>query len=261
MTRVLILAAGSGKRLRPLTKNKPKILVKLFGKSILERQLELFESCKIKDIAIVSGYKSNLLKKFKLINFKNKNYNKSNMVVSLFSAMKFLKENNSEDLIITYGDIIYEKKNLLKVMNEKNDICVMIDKHWLNYWKLRFKNPLSDAESLILDKKNFLKEVGKKTNNYKNINGQYTGLIKVKGRVINKLIKFYQKLDKKKFYDGNNFQNMYLTTFIQLLINNNIKIKAVIVKNGWLEVDSIKDLNLYKKLYFKNTLDKFCKLS
>jgi len=75
------------------------------------------------------------------------------------------------------------------------------------------------------------------------------------------LIKFYQKLDKKKLYDGNNFQNMYLTTFIQLLINNNIKVKAVIVKNGWLEVDSIQDLNLYKKLYFKNTLDKFCKLS
>lgn len=260
MTRVLILAAGSGKRLRPLTKNKPKILVSLFGKSILQRQLELFKSCKIKDIAIVSGYKSNLLKKFKIINFQNKNYDNTNMVVSLFSAMSFLKKKTSEDLIITYGDIIYEKKNLLKVMNEKNDICIMIDKHWLNYWKLRFKNPLSDAESLILDSKNFIKEVGKKTNDYKNINGQYTGLIKVKGKMINKLIKFYKKLDKKKFYDGKNFQNMYLTSFIQLLIKDNFKIKAVLVKNGWLEIDSIQDLNLYKRLYSKNKLDKFCKL-
>jgi choline kinase len=260
VTRVLILAAGSGKRLRPLTKNKPKILVSLFGKSILQRQLELFKSCKIKDIAIVSGYKSNLLKKFKIINFQNKNYDNTNMVTSLFSAMSFLKKKTSEDLIITYGDIIYEKKNLLKVMNEKNDICIMIDKHWLNYWKLRFKNPLSDAESLILDSKNFIKEVGKKTNDYKNINGQYTGLIKVKGKMINKLIKFYKKLDKKKFYDGKNFQNMYLTSFIQLLIKDNIKIKAVLVKNGWLEVDSIQDLNLYKRLYSKNKLDKFCKL-
>ena len=94
MTRVLILAAGSGKRLRPLTKNKPKILVSLFGKSILQRQLELFKSCKIKDIAIVSGYKSNLLKKFKIINFQNKNYDNTNMVVSLFSAMSFLKKKN-----------------------------------------------------------------------------------------------------------------------------------------------------------------------
>ena len=53
---------------------------------------------------------------------------------------------------------------------------------------------------------------------------------------------------------------MYLTSFIQLLIKDNIKIKAVLVKNGWLEIDSIQDLNLYKRLYSKNKLDKFCKL-
>ena len=62
----IILAAGKGERLQPLTNDKPKCLVELFGKSLLEWQIEAFQSSGITDITIVSGYKSDL------INFKFK---------------------------------------------------------------------------------------------------------------------------------------------------------------------------------------------
>ena len=44
--KIIILAAGEGKRLRPLTNEKPKCMVELFGKSILETQIDIFKYCK-----------------------------------------------------------------------------------------------------------------------------------------------------------------------------------------------------------------------
>ena len=53
----IILAAGEGTRLRPLTNKVPKCMVTLFGKSLLEWQLNIFRECNIKDISIITGYK------------------------------------------------------------------------------------------------------------------------------------------------------------------------------------------------------------
>ena len=54
----IILAAGKGERLHPLTENKPKCLVELFGKSLLQWQISAFHEFGIDDITVVSGYKS-----------------------------------------------------------------------------------------------------------------------------------------------------------------------------------------------------------
>ena len=56
--KAIILAAGEGKRLRPLTDNIPKAMVKLFNMSLLERQIEIFQKCGINDIVVVGGYKN-----------------------------------------------------------------------------------------------------------------------------------------------------------------------------------------------------------
>ena len=66
--KAIILAAGKGSRLNSLTKNKPKCLVSLFGKTILEWKLEAFQKCGISDITVVRGYKG------EMINFKNLTY-------------------------------------------------------------------------------------------------------------------------------------------------------------------------------------------
>jgi len=52
--------------------------------------------------------------------------------------------------------------------------------NWKRYWDLRFKDPLSDAETLIFDDKGYITELGKKPVSYDQIKGQYTGLIKVR---------------------------------------------------------------------------------
>ena len=99
--RALILAAGQGKRLGKASKNRPKCLVELFGKTIISNQLEVLNSNNIEEINIVTGYKSNLLDNLNLNVYHNKDFEKTNMVFSMFQASD-LFDSNETDLIVLW---------------------------------------------------------------------------------------------------------------------------------------------------------------
>mgnify|MGYP001194829550 FL=1 len=254
----IILAAGKGERLQPLTNDKPKCLVELFGKSLLEWQIEAFQSSGITDITIVSGYKSDLINFPEITILKNEKYESTNMVETLFSA----KEKMLDSTIVSYGDIIFEKNVLESLINSPNDISVIVDKQWKRLWGKRFQDPLSDAESLIIED-GCIVEIGQKVNSYEKICGQYIGLMKFQGSGID-LIKRHYEEAKNQANTGTNplnaslpFEKSYLTDFLYSLIRGGATIKAVPVNNGWLEIDTLSDLDLYEFLYKKGELADF----
>ena len=59
--KVIILAAGMSSRLRPLTSNKPKCMLKLSNETLIERQIKIFHNHNINDITIVTGYRSEVI--------------------------------------------------------------------------------------------------------------------------------------------------------------------------------------------------------
>jgi choline kinase len=256
MTKALILAAGQGTRLRPITNDRPKCLVPFMGITLLERQVTTLHSQGVTDIHIATGYRADQIEELGFDTSLNKKFNKTNMVESLFSASNFMT-NCDEDLIIAYGDIIYKKENLQKLLSCNDEVSIMIDKDWLSLWSFRLENPLDDAETLVVNSKGYITELGQKPKNYEKIQGQYTGLIKIRADKIQDFMGFYKSLDRTANYDGNDFFNMYMTTFIQLLINANWKIKASMVKNGWLEVDSVDDLTIYEEMASKGQLEEY----
>jgi L-glutamine-phosphate cytidylyltransferase len=256
LTKALILAAGQGSRLRPLTNSRPKCLVKLNGETLLSRQIRVLRSEMIEDIHVVTGYLADQIKNLGLSTSHNKNFDRTNMVSSFFCAMEFINS-CKEDLIISYGDIVYDPENLRALLESSEEVSLMIDQNWKELWSLRIENPLDDAETLKLDENNLVTELGKKPINYDEIQGQYTGLIKIRADMLEKLVSFYKSLDRGGQYDGNDFSNMYMTSFIQLLINSGWNVKAVNVINGWLEVDTVADLTVYEKLAQRSELQKF----
>jgi len=258
MTRAIILAAGQGTRLRPLTNHSPKCLVTLAGKSLLDHQTQVLKSSGIHNIHVVAGYCAEQIMQRGYSCSINKDYATTNMVETLFSALDYLR--GTDDLIISYGDIIYQTNNLYALLASHDAINIMVDIAWRDYWALRFPNPLSDAETLKLDPSGYIIELGKKPHSFADIEGQYTGLIKVSANKINAFIDFYQQLDRNAQYDGRDFAYMYLTSFLQALINAGWKIKAVPVKNGWLEVDSVEDLQKYETLTAAGQLARFYQL-
>ncbi len=245
--KMLIVAAGQGTRLRPLTNEMPKCMVKFKNKSIIDYILKAAKNCGINDIAIINGYKFEVLEKYlkseNLKFFNNKNYDKTNMVSSLFCAEEFM----DDDLIISYADIIYQKQILEKLMNSKDNFSVVVDRKWKELWSLRMENPLDDAETLKI-KNGSIIEIGKKANSYYEIEGQYIGLFKISKKIIHQVIKFYHNLNKAGVYDGKNFDNMFMTSFIQMIIDNLLNVTPIFIDGGWVEIDSLDDLKKLEKI-------------
>ena len=254
MIRCLILASGEGKRLRPFTDECPKSLVSFLGKPLIFHQIDKLKALGIEDIAITTGYKADKFDKLNYQTFYNKFFDSTNMVESLFSARSFIEEAQS-DIIISYGDIVYEKKNLKTVLEARGDIVVMVDDGWFDLWSIRNEDPLNDAETLKYGNNGQIIELGKKPKSLADIKGQYTGLIKIPYNKKNEFISFYDHLDRSISYDGHNFKKMYMTSFLQLFINAGWMIMPAHVNHGWLEIDTTEDLKLYEKLSHKKELD------
>ncbi|MBT4730430.1 phosphocholine cytidylyltransferase family protein [Candidatus Woesearchaeota archaeon] len=244
--KMIIVSAGQGTRLRPLTNNKPKCMVEYNGKPIIDYILDAAEYCHIKDISIVNGYKKDMLeshlKDRGCTFFTNKEFYKTNMVYTLFNAKEFM----SGDIIISYADIVYRPKILERLMASNADFSVVVDKDWKELWSLRMESPLEDAETLKIQDGHII-ELGKKPNSYNEIEGQYIGLIKISKFALPKFIKFYENLDKAKNYDGKDYNNMYMTSLIQMIIDNVMDVTPVFINGGWIEIDSTEDIKAYNE--------------
>ncbi len=261
--KAIILAAGLGNRLLPLTEDKPKCLIEFSGKTLLDRLLKTFKSCGVNDIVLVIGHKNEKIKNVDLNLVKNKKYNKTGIMHSLFCA----REKLEETVIISYGDIIFENSVLEKLLESKYDITAVVDKKWKRYWKLRTDKPLSDVESLLMDEKNFITNIGEKNlKNYEQVCGQFIGLLKFQNKGLKDLKDFFGKIysEASKEYNPLNpnvsFEQSTLTNFLQGMIMNGHKIKAIPIENGWLEFDTIKDFEIYNKMLTNDTLSDFIKI-
>ena len=243
----LILAAGTGTRLRPITNDIPKCLVKIGNKSLLDWQLENLKKAGIKNINIVTGYKQDKIIKDREIKFNkiyfNKSYNSTNMVKSLLLA----KDLFHTDLLISYSDIIYKTEIVKLLLESKHKNVIIIDIDWYKLWSKRFKEPLDDAETLSYDKNFNLLKIGKKTRNINDIMGQYIGLMKFGKNALS----FLNDLDIKNKIDN----NLFMTDLIRKFLRNKIEIKVLPIKRGWLEIDSLNDLTLYNEEIKKQKIE------
>ena len=121
MTRALILAAGQGTRLRPLTDEKPKCLVPLMGKPLLVHQVHTLQQAGINNIQIATGYRKDQIKALGFDYSFNERFAETNMVETLFCASDFIQREG--DLIIAYGDIVYQLSNLKALLDCDDEIA------------------------------------------------------------------------------------------------------------------------------------------
>jgi len=258
--KAIILAAGIGNRLSPFTEDKPKCLIDFSGKTLLDRTVKTFKNCGVNDIVLVTGYKSEKINRADLDLVKNERYSETGIMHSLSCA----KEKFDETVIVSYSDIIFEKSVLEKLLKSKDDISAIVDKKWKRYWELRFDEPLSDAESLLIDKKNFITNIGE-TNlkSFDKICGQVVGLVKFQNNGLKYLKEFFNKIysEATKEYNPLNtnvsFEQSTFNNFLQGMVVNGYKIKAVPIENGWLEFDTVKDYEIYNKMLADNSLSDF----
>ncbi len=252
--KVIILAAGQGTRLRPLTDDRPKCMVEVNGRSIIERQLDTMHACGIEDsdITIIAGYRGDVLqRKFadtKMNIIINENYETTNMVCSLMCAGQLME--TQEDILISYGDIIYNETVLRKVLASDEPASVIVDDGWYSYWSERCENPLDDAETLMFDENDYLIEIGQKTDDLSKVQSQYIGLMRFRAKGLKAMLALAKEAEERTakgiglWRTTRTYQKMYMTDLLQGLIDEGNKLKAIHIQRGWFEIDDCEDLKV-----------------
>lgn len=235
----IVLAAGEGTRLRPYTLERPKCLVEIDGRSLLDRQLEILKAEGVTENVLVGGYLSDMLEGRGSKLLTNPRYDETNMVWTLFCA----EEELEGELLVAYGDIVYSRENLRALLVSDADIAVTIDLEWEAYWRERFEDPLEDAETLKISDDGHILEIGKKPNSLNEIDGQYMGLMKFSPTGVAALKKVFQEAKRTGFLAGRPVENAYMTDLLQAMIHEGYRVTPVFVHNGWVEIDTVEDLN------------------
>ena len=156
----------------------------------------------------------------------------------VYSFKNVLKKFKSDEIIVIYSDILFERKCLSKIIKSKHSISTVIDKDWKKKWKNK-SNYMEDLEELKI-KNSKIYSLGKKTYDLKDIDGRFLGITKFsKKTIINLKKNFFPRILRQN-------KNIDFTNFLMILISNNFKVKAVSDKFDWHEFDNPKDFKIFR---------------
>jgi L-glutamine-phosphate cytidylyltransferase len=246
--KAIIIAAGSATRLGKLTDKKPKGLLEINGKSIIQRQIELFKKYNIDDIIVITGPH----KEFGISNVtyvEDVNYENHDVLGSLMAASNFL----NGEVLTCYSDILFDEEILKQILNFNGEIGIPIDLDWEKNYINRIQHPKSEADNVILNQKTILKI--KKNISFCNSNeviGEFLGPVIFSENGSKIFVETYKKLQNTHnghFHNSPSLKKAYLTDMIQELIDNNIKIDPIIISGKWCEIDTIEDFKKAELLF------------
>lgn len=236
--RGIILAAGRGKRMGDLTDNHPKGMLSLHNKTLIEWQMLAMQHAGVNEISIIKGYRAEVFS-YQVHYFENTRWEQTNMLSSLLCAEAWLSQ---DTCLVSYSDIVYKSDVVQSIQNAHGDIVITFDPNWLSLWQQRFSDPLSDAE-IFKYENNMLIDVGGKTKNLSDIQGQYMGLLKFTVNGWNKTKEFLEQFSRDVI------DKLDMTALLKLMLNNNFKISVVAINTPWCEVDNITDFQLCQKIF------------
>lgn len=224
--RAILLAAGMGTRLRPLTLETPKPLIKVNGESMIERQIEALKDIGVEEIIIVTGY---LKEKFDFLKEKygikliyNDKYNVYNNIYTMYLVKDYLR-----DAYVIEGDI-YLNRNFLKANMEQSSYFSAPKYGYKDEWILRM-----DANDFVIDI-----EVGSEDGEYIMCGVSYWN--DKDGKLI------VEKLDE--CVKSGEFTELFWDDIVKNNISNlSIKVEKI-DSNDVYEIDSLYDLDKLNKI-------------
>ncbi len=240
----IILAAGMGKRLKDLTQNNTKCMVKVNGVTLIDRMLHQIEKADLSRIIIVVGYEGQKLIdyidtldiKTPITYIDNPIYYKTNNIYSLALAKDWLCK---EDTLLFESDIIFEDSILQSLIDDPRDTLALVDKY----------EPWMDGTCVKLDEQdNIIDFVPGKKFDFNNTKGYF--------KTVN-IYKFGKKFSESRYvpfldaYQAALGENEYyeqVLRVIAMLDEPIIKAKRL---NGekWYEIDDIQDLDIAESLF------------
>jgi L-glutamine-phosphate cytidylyltransferase len=235
--KAIILAAGRGSRMQQMTDDRPKCLVELHGRALIDLQIDALRAGGVDQIAVVTGYRREALATRGLVEFHNTRWAETNMVSSLECAHAWLE---SGPCIVSYSDIFYQPEAVRALVASSAAMALTYDVNWLALWTRRFGDPLLDAETFRLDSQGHLREIGNKPLSLEAIQGQYMGLLRFTPQAWHEIVRIRAAMPAAER------DRMHMTGTLQKVIDAaRVAVVGVPYAGEWGEVDSAEDLRAY----------------
>ena len=251
----IIAAAGFEKQLLPLIEDKPKCLLDIKGKTILERQVATLNESNIKEIALVRGYKKEAITLPNIRYYDNDRYEDTGELFSLFCAENEMKGR----CLFLYGDIIFEAAVLEKLLKSSADISLVVDLAWYDQQQHGQSAPHIKPDLVSLqdppgqsylfryitpDEQNRILKIGQHIP-HEQAHGEFIGLAMFSERGIEAFKQVYraaqEKFQNTGFHEAGSLNKASFTDMIQELIDTGHSVNCVPTFKGWMEVDSFEE--------------------
>lgn len=243
--KAVILAAGRGKRMGKLTADRPKGALEVDGHALIDWQIEALRAAGVKEIAVVTGHAPEALVGRDVTYIHNPNWAKGTQVETLLKASDWIGD---EPVIASYSDIIYHPCAALALLERPGDIVVAYDADHRWLWQRRFGNWLKDSETFKLGPGQVLTEIGGKSTDIEELDGQFMGLMLLTPKGLAQL------LDSSVAAAAAAPTKLDFTALLAALLAAGARIDTAANVLPWMEVDSAKDLRIAQSMTEKDDI-------
>lgn len=237
--RGVILAAGRGSRLGALTDERPKCLVPLAGRTLLDWQRSALTAAGVGELGVVTGYRGELVAERGLMTFPARRWAETTMVGSLLAASPWLE---AGPCVVSYGDIVYTAGTVRALVTAPGELAISYDPQWAGLWHQRFADPREDAESFRLTADGCLAEIGAPVRDLSQVEGQYMGLLRFTPRSWAAALRVL----------GGREEVLDMTALLQELVEDGQRVETVPCDGPWCEVDGPGDLRVGEEIVCRN---------
>lgn len=236
----VILAAGRGERLRPLTENLPKGLITIEGKTLLEYSLDTLRKNGIKEVIIVVGFCQDAIKRrfgenyrgLKIVYVSNDEYGITGSMYSFSKAKDLLRDDTT---LLLESDLLYDPRAVKKVLEAPYKDCILVSE----------LSHSGDEVYICVDDNQKITQLGKNISKEgrKNTVGELVGISKFAPKFLNQLFK-----KAEEDYRIGELNHHYEESVFAASRKSGIPVYAVLCKDlVWIEIDTEDNLKKAKE--------------
>lgn len=241
----VLIAAGLGSRMGPFTEVKPKCLLPVGGRALIDWTIDNFRRSGCKDVVVVVGHRAETISRPDIIKVMNAQYHSNNILHSLMHAA----EHMTDAVVASYSDIYVEPFVYDALMSAPGDIVLAVDLDWRAYYDGRTRHPLSEAENIHFDSAGHVRAAGKHLTEEAPAGqrcGEFIGLWRMTKRGSEAFRSRFEILNRtlsptEPFQHAREWRKAYITDMIQDLVDQGVTVHCALVERGWAELDTEED--------------------
>jgi choline kinase len=241
--RVIVIAAGRGRRLMPTTADVPKCFAEISGKRMIDWAVDAFRANGIDRVCFIGGYQIEKVKEaYPKFTFRlNPDWEHNNILASLFYAQDLM----DEPFICCYSDVLFTPDIVARLAAAPVDMALGVDTAWLERYEARTEHPPDDAEKVTV-KNGCVTRVDRKIPEPEAY-GEYIGVAKFSAAGAEKLRQYYNRrrdeFAGQPWRDARVFEKAYKILLFQDMIEQGERFGHVDTPGGYIEVDTQQDFD------------------